>query len=1082
MTMKITLYKRNLTDVFQINAITVKKDYFMLTHKPFKTIKMVSKNLFLDGEGYLHENDLYQKIMESRNDHQFHVVKGDNGSGKSHLIRWIKEHYEQDAQNEAVIFISRMQSTLKGALQQIIDAEVIQNHETSQRLKKLIDANEHLDNKHLKNIILAHLMVAVEEDDDSNAIKLRKSKRNNLYDFLASQETREFLLRNSGPIDRIQKKLSPGANNEIMDDVDPHFVPEDFKLTSSQAQKFSKMDLSKKAISFLGQIQESTIPDEQEEVEEYRELLAKYLNQFLDKVVQECLSLRGTDLKDIFKLLRQELKKEGKNLTLLIEDITSFTGVDKDLVDVLIADHKEDETNSLCRLLSIVGITNGYYDTSLPGNVKDRITSHIEIDNVVIQSEDEAAELAARYINAVYLEDEQIQEWRANNYRLDDFPVASVFKDHTWALHQLEDGKVLSIFPFTKTALWNFYQQLGHKTPRNFLQTVLLQYIQKYTVDGVNGNFPPTITKVGNDFKFVPGWVDPNTDRVLSRAVPENGLKERYETLFRIWGNGTMVEETIDGKKYVGGLEEDVFKTFGLKVVKGNTSKTSVTPTSPTSGGSTNIAVPSKNPDSRVVTPPTTSGGIKTPPIDKPAIDVPHIVQPPIEPIEPVVETNPELKEAFSEIEKWSKGDPLSNKWIAELLEIIREYIQWDLEGIPAQIVNDYFTHSYVLIEGQTKSVRTKEEHSLMFKRTNELRYALEALASYKFDGKNSWEFHESFMALLSMHTWLEKVKDDILAFLSKPYDYQGDNWKMKEYVVLAEFYITSLLNGFTGQEQTPDEIYLQLIKDKENANNNAHVKDWKNITRYLNPQHSDLFRRYFNFVQGSVKNANNQKITFYYDAYEIISTIKNLYDNDFNLNLCDFPNGTTKNISWYTSINILKELNQKDRLSNAISSEVNVTNEIVSNVKALIGDDISTNTISEIVNEMKGLLNYFRGIQEPFRNTFEDLENGTFDIKAIVKNIHILQSLETTTSLTKQFIVMSNNPGIQLQPFFQVLNNFNDFVTEKNSSSTSSIKDVKAELEGLGDISLDEVKQDLDLLKTKLIELDDRGVGHVVK
>ncbi|MEH7254445.1 hypothetical protein V7111_20240, partial [Neobacillus niacini] len=751
-------YKQKLSDVFQINAITVDKDYFMLTHKPFKKIKMMSKGLFLTGKEYFHENDLYRIIMDNREKHQFHVVKGDNGSGKSHLIRWITEHYERDAQDEAVIFISRMQSTLKGALQQIINSKVIQNHETSHRLKKLIDANEHLDNQHLKNIILAHFMVAVQEDDDSQDVKLKPNKRNNLQDYLSSQETRVLLLKENGPIDRIHKKLAVGVNNEVMNDVDPHFVADDFYITSAQAQELKKTDISKRALRLIGDIQESTNPDEQEEVEEFRERLASYLNQFLDKVVQECLSLRGTDLKDIFTLLRQELKNEGKNLTLFIEDITSFTGVDKDLVEVLITDHREN--NSLCRLISIVGITNGYYKTSLPGNIKDRITSHIEIDNVVIQDDDECAELAARYINAVYLDDDQIKEWKNNGYSLDEFPVATMFKNHEWANFNIEGKLELSIFPFTKAALWNFYSNLETQTPRNFLQTVLLQYIQKYTIDGPKGEFPPEIDKIIADFKRVPNWKDSATDRLLKRLVPGHE-NDRYQTLFRIWGNGTLNRQVINGNNFVGGLEEDVFTTFGLRPVEGIQGA---------GKGGTGITPP-KTPE-REGKPPGERPGItpidgKKPPISPvpPNDPVPRpVVNPPIEPTVTIEPKNPELDEAVSELEKWVKGGPLTNTWmIGDILELIREYIHWDLEaeGISTLIIKDFLTNSYVLIEGQTKTVRINLENALMFKRSDVLRYALESLAQYKFEGKGSWNFAGSQMALLSLHTWIEIEKEN---------------------------------------------------------------------------------------------------------------------------------------------------------------------------------------------------------------------------------------------------------------------------------------------------------------------------------
>ncbi|MEH7238854.1 hypothetical protein [Bacillus sp. JJ1562] len=1071
--MDIKQYRRKLSEVFQINAITVEKDYFMLTHKPFKNIRMHSKSLFLNGEEHLHENKLYNIIMSNRDLHQFHVVKGDNGSGKSHLIRWIKEHYEEEAQDEAVIFISRMQSTLKGAIQQIIHSEVIRNHETSDRLKKLIEANEHLDNKHLKNLILAHFMVAVREDDDTHEIKLRQSKRNSLYDFLASQETQELLLRDDGPIDRIQKKLAPSANNAVMNDVDPHFIPEDFHLTSAQAQQLKRTDLSRKALKFIGDIQDASHAEEQEEVEEYRKEVAAYLNQFLDKVIQECLSLRGTDLKDIFLLLRQELKKEGKNLTLFIEDITSFTGVDKDLVEVLISDHKENP--SLCRLISIVGITNGYYNTSLPGNIKDRITSHIEIDHVVIQDKDEAAELAARYINAVYLEDEQIDEWRNSGYRQDEFPVATVFNKHIWANFKIESGVELSIFPFTKEALWNFYTSLDPQTPRNFLQTVLLQYIQKYTVDGPNGLFPPPIGKVIEDFKRVPNWKDPSTDRLLKNKV-QAGLKEQYETLFRIWGNGTMQEQVIEGKNVVGGLEDDVFKAFGLQPVSGIQAPT---------GGTTKITPPTPTPTTPSTglgnNPMTTVPTGKKPSVDepkKPTIKV-EPVTPPIEPttIPPV---NTQLEEAMGEIEKWSKGSPLNNNWmITDLINIIRDYIHWDLEGISALIVKDFLTNNFVLIEGQPKNVRINEQNALKFKRNDELRYALEALASYRFEGNKSWEFDNSYMALLSLHTWLETVKEDILAFLRKPYDYDGVKWEMKKFLISAEFYTTALLNGFSGTEESADDIYLQLLKDKESGKANGHSKSWSSITNHLKNEHTDLFRRYFNVLQGDVKLAGSSSVTFYYDAYEIIKTINHLKSIDFDVQIDKIPAGRTN--SWYISATITSAI--RSRITTVIEDEAKQSMSSVVKVNELLGEEVSEDVLVKTVNEMKSFLDYLKEMKEPFHHaTYESLYKNIFDYGELSNKMTLLQSLNEPKSMAEKLILMSNNPALQVQPFYYILEQFNILIEKMDSTLTSDIDRLKKELEAFTDNPLDEVKQELMTIKKALMELDERSVAHVVK
>ncbi|WP_144553383.1 ATP-binding protein [Bacillus sp. X1(2014)] len=1060
-------YKQKLSNVFQINAITVDKDYFMLTHKPFKAIKMMSNSLFLSGEEFFHENDLYRIIMENRQSHQFHVVKGDNGSGKSHLIRWIKEHYENDAQNEAVIFISRMQSTLKGALLQIINSKVIQNHETSHRLKKLIDANEHLDNQHLKNIILAHFMVAVQEDDDSHEKKLKPNKRNNLQDYLSSQETREFLLKENGPIDRIQKKLAPGVNNEVMNDVDPHFVPQDFYITSAQAQELKKTDISKRALRLIGGIQESTHPDEQEEVEEFREELASYLNQFLDKVVQECLSLRGTDLKDIFTLLRQELKKEGKNLTLFIEDITSFTGVDKDLVEVLITDHKEND--SLCRLISIVGITNGYYQTSMPGNIKDRITSHIEIDNVVIKDENECAELAARYINAVYLDDAQIKEWKKNGYLLEEFPIATAFKKHEWANFNIEGNIELTIFPFTKTALWNFFSNLEIQTPRNFLQTVLLQYIQKYTVDGPKDQFPPEIDKVKADFIRVPNWKDTTTELVLNRLVP-NHLNDRYQTVFRIWGNGTLDQQMINEKRYVGGLEDDVFKTFGLEPIEG------------IKGSKSGESVITPNPD-RVVKKP--GGGSGSTQIDRKK--PPVLPDPFIEKVErkkdPTVidkPKNPELDEAISEIEKWVKGGPLPNIWMtSDLMKFIREYIHWDLEGIPAILVKDFFSPNYVLIEGQTKGFKVKEENALKFNRSIQLRYALVALAQYKYEGKGSWNFDGSHMALLSLHTWIELEKEHILSFLKKPYDYSGEKWDMEEYVIAAEFFMTSLMNGFTGKEKKDEEIYLQLVKNKNKDFIQQHSQPWVNVTTSLNPEHTDFFRRYFNKLQGDVKFASSTS-TFFYDAYDIISTINKLKAQNFVLHLDKLPKGSS---TWYTSVNIVSNLQSENLLKKAIHEELKHSTVVIDKINSILGDKVTVEIVNKTVKEMKGLLDYLMEIQEPFQaSQFEVLSQGILDYEQIVSKIITLQDLAKSDSSLEQLVGLSNNPSLQVQPFYRVLDHFNKLMEEKSTEKKRKVTTFKTELSTYSSDPLVEVKDELNTIKDFISELHERSADHAVK
>ena len=70
--------------------------------------------------------------------------------------------------------------------------------------------------------------------------------------------------------------------------------------------------------------------------------------------------LSSENAETIFAHLRRDLKKQGKNLTIFIEDFTGFTGIDQELITALSYEHGGDYQD-LCRVTSVIGITNDYY-------------------------------------------------------------------------------------------------------------------------------------------------------------------------------------------------------------------------------------------------------------------------------------------------------------------------------------------------------------------------------------------------------------------------------------------------------------------------------------------------------------------------------------------------------------------------------------------------------------------------------------------------------------------------------------------------------------------------------------------------
>ncbi len=94
---------RRLREVIRTDATTTSKSDFMITHAPFET-------LYLNGQIKITEDELLEKYLLSpdhMNSHKLIMVQGGNGSGKTHLIRWLKEKYEAatDRNEEAVLLI-----------------------------------------------------------------------------------------------------------------------------------------------------------------------------------------------------------------------------------------------------------------------------------------------------------------------------------------------------------------------------------------------------------------------------------------------------------------------------------------------------------------------------------------------------------------------------------------------------------------------------------------------------------------------------------------------------------------------------------------------------------------------------------------------------------------------------------------------------------------------------------------------------------------------------------------------------------------------------------------------------------------
>lgn len=97
----------------------------------------------------------------------------------------------------------------------------------------------------------------------------------------------------------------------------------------------------------------------------------------------------------------------------MIEDVTAFTGVNVALLNVLTTEHTGMyESQELCRISSIVGTTEKYFNVNFMDNHKDRVTQFFVIPNDVFgEDQNSLYEFVGRYLNAMSLRGDILDDW-----------------------------------------------------------------------------------------------------------------------------------------------------------------------------------------------------------------------------------------------------------------------------------------------------------------------------------------------------------------------------------------------------------------------------------------------------------------------------------------------------------------------------------------------------------------------------------------------------------------------------------------------------------------------------------------------
>jgi hypothetical protein len=298
------------------------------------------------------------------------------------------------------------------------------------------------------------------------------------------------------------------------------------------------------------------------------------LNDRLNPAIQRFLGISPHGLKELFRRLRRKLKEEGRKLVLLLEDITSFQGVDNLLIDVLVTDSqtRPDE----CDLISVVGLTPDYFDKFIGGlgNIVARITHMIRLGRgehgfermTSLESSDSQIGFTSRYLNAVRLGIDRLKD--GNNVA----NACDLCPDREACHRSFGSHGNYGLYPLTETYITRNYDRLvdpegklTQQTPRGLLQN-LVHPALFHVNDLEQGEYPPPEFPVApiQGASELPG---PVRDRLAAVSQGNESIQARLRLVAGLWGNGSGSvgsSQTSDGELEFAGIRQSIFDTFRL--------------------------------------------------------------------------------------------------------------------------------------------------------------------------------------------------------------------------------------------------------------------------------------------------------------------------------------------------------------------------------------------------------------------------------------------------------------------------------------------------------------------------------------
>jgi len=489
-----------------------------------------------------------EDFLRTDRPHALAAILGETGSGKSHLVHWMRLNIKPT--KERVVLVVRKSGTSLRAIVKMIIAELPPEQQAS-FLETLQSAGDGTQSRaDQKQQLLNDLAQVIREDvlaTDADEI----------------EQELVVCLPNLFQDPHMRAAHFLGDNTVIAEIVDHIFAPSNAKDRPDQRRVFVDSDLPLGGMDFAhaSRLARDAIDVIELDPAVNLPLAIAIINRNLDRAVARTLSFSGDRVEELMTRLRSYLKTQGQELVLLVEEFARLQGIDRALLQAITSQGDERQ----CKMRTAIAVTTGFFQ-SVAETAYMRTTHIVDMDRSAGRAEGRSVTKASlshftsRYLNAVRLGRDDIEQWSdaaAPGENPRSRCETCIYQTECHATFGEVDG--YGLYPFTPQSLWTAASRADASmperlNPRVLQNDLLVEVLDNFGPEIATGKFPPfkLLEKLGG-ITALP-------------AVAQAELRNRNPQNYQRWA---AFLELYDGTGNIANLDERLRAAFEVPEIPG---------------------------------------------------------------------------------------------------------------------------------------------------------------------------------------------------------------------------------------------------------------------------------------------------------------------------------------------------------------------------------------------------------------------------------------------------------------------------------------------------------------------------------